>query len=68
MGGVYGMPFMKFTLTFDGELPSNGDYRSKWEIRKQFHPQLEELWNTHPALRMARHNRWVPGPDEGGIS
>ncbi|MGJ0395587.1 MAG: hypothetical protein ACR65U_05090 [Methylocystis sp.] len=46
---------MKFTLTYDGELPSTGNgsrkTERKWEIRKHFHPQLQELWTVHPALR-----------------
>ncbi len=55
--GAYplGIPLMKFTLTYDGELPSTGNHskkiETKWEIRKHFHPQLEELWQVHPALR-----------------
>lgn len=46
---------MKFTLTYDGELPSSGNgskkLEKKWEIRKHFHPQLVELWNVKPALK-----------------
>jgi hypothetical protein len=49
---------MKFTLTFDGELPSTGNgsrkTEKKWEIRKHFAPQLEELWQTHAALRQVK--------------
>jgi hypothetical protein len=51
---------MRFTLTFDGELPSNGDRKEKWDIRKQFHPQLEELWRTDHALKDAERNRIIP--------
>jgi len=50
---------MKFVLTYDGELPSNGDYRKKWEIRKHFHPQLQELWQTHPSLHDMQYRRYV---------
>ncbi|WP_146188354.1 hypothetical protein [Methylosinus sporium] len=51
---------MKFVLTFDGELPSagNGSHKKqkKWEIRNHFHPQLQQLWQVHPALlRVDRH-------------
>ncbi|MDG4894650.1 hypothetical protein P9272_13815 [Mesorhizobium sp. WSM4976] len=50
---------MRFTLTYDGELASagNGSKKSahKWELRTHFHPQLKELWETHPALKRARH-------------
>ena len=45
---------MKFTLTYDGRLPSGGNKNKKeaiWEIRKAFHPQLKDLWANHPALR-----------------
>lgn len=45
---------MKFTLTYDGELPSAGNrnprVREKWEIRKAIHPQLLELWGTSDEL------------------
>ena len=59
-GAVYGLPFMKFTLTFDGELPSNGKVRDKWEIRKQFHPQLQELWAVHPATQSISQYPLIP--------
>jgi hypothetical protein len=59
---------MKFTLTFDGELPANGRVRDKWEIRKQFSPQLQELWRIHPATRaitavpyVAKGSAFLPG-------
>lgn len=46
---------MKFTLTYDGELPSAGNRSSrvkeKWEIRKAIHPQLAELWENSEELR-----------------
>jgi hypothetical protein len=51
---------MKFALTFDGELPSNGKVRDKWRIRKQFHPQLQELWSVHPAMQELMRHRHVP--------
>jgi hypothetical protein len=40
-GDLSGTSLMKFTLTYDGELKSNGDPKIKWEIRKRFHPQLK---------------------------
>jgi hypothetical protein len=55
---------MRFVLTFDGELPSNGKVRDKWEIRKQFHPQLQELWRVHPATQEIMRYRHIP--TEGG--
>lgn len=40
---------MKFHLIYDG--PLRGDHvRDKKAIRKRLHPQLAELWTTHPAL------------------
>jgi hypothetical protein len=51
---------MKFTLTYDGELKSNGDPRQKWEIRKHLHPQLEELWQIDSALIRLMKFRYVP--------
>jgi hypothetical protein len=51
---------MKFTLTFEGDLPPNGGVREKWAIRSQFHPQLVELWQIHPNLRSLQRNPYVP--------
>jgi hypothetical protein len=66
-----GMPLMKFTLTYDGPLPSTGNgskkTESKWKLRKFFHPQLEELWATHPAVRDMREGFYFR-TDRDGIS
>jgi hypothetical protein len=54
---------MKFTLTYDGPLPSSGSRPkndAKWDIRKRLHPQLEDLWGSHPALRPAEADRLFP--------
>jgi hypothetical protein len=63
-GEISGIPFVKFTLTYDGELPSSGNgskkVREKWEIRKQFDPQLRELWKVSPGLRLARTHSIIP--------
>jgi hypothetical protein len=51
--GVFGTPIMKFTLTYEGSLPSSGNKPkndAKWEIRKKLHPQFVDLWGSHPAL------------------
>ena len=59
--GAFGYSLMKFTLTYDGELRANDDYRRKWEIRKQLHPQLEELWRVNSSLKaLLRQHRYVP--------
>lgn len=54
---------MKFTLVYEGELKSNDRPARKWEIRKQFHPQLQELWRVNPALQHVMRNRKVPVRD-----
>jgi hypothetical protein len=41
---------MKFTLTYSGRLPGSSNAAVKHGIRRAFHPQLQELWRTHPAL------------------
>jgi hypothetical protein len=66
--GVFGVPFVKFTLTYDGSLPASGNKpknQAKWDIRKAFDPQLKDLWDTHPALREIELNGryW---PSRGG--
>ena len=54
---------MKFTLTYDGPLPSSGNKGkndAKWTIRKTFAPQLKDLWVTNPALQQVMDNRHFP--------
>jgi len=54
---------MKFTLTYDGSLPSSGSKpknEAKWEIRKKLDPQLRDLWNSHPALREVEGSKLFP--------
>jgi len=61
--GVFGTPLMKFTISYDGPLPSSGNkakIAAKWEIRKKLHPQFEDLWRSHPALRQVEDNRHFP--------
>jgi len=53
-------PAMKFTLTYDGELRPDDKPVRKWEIRKKLHPQLEELWTIHPALKQVAARRYWP--------
>lgn len=57
--GAGGLQFMKFTLTYDGELRSNGRPKHKWEIRRHLHPQLVELWSVSSALQYTLRNRHV---------
>jgi hypothetical protein len=65
---VRGLPIMKFTLTYDGSLPASANKpknKEKWEIRKHFHPQLKDLWDSHPGLKMVEENRYFP--TTGGV-
>jgi hypothetical protein len=57
---------MRFTLIYEGKLPSSGDAKHKHEIRLALHPQLKELWKTHPALAVGRE--WIVRPFEGDDS
>jgi hypothetical protein len=62
-GASWGNPFMKFTLTYEGELPSSGNKPkndAKWRIRRHFCPQLKDLWENHPALLFVEDNRNFP--------
>jgi hypothetical protein len=47
---------MEFRLVYEGRLPaasSSSRAKEKQEIRKVLHPQLRQLWQTHPRLRSA---------------
>jgi hypothetical protein len=60
---------MKFTLIYDGDLPSSGN-KSKPEdasfIRNMFHDQLVDLWDNRVVFRqLARTGRTVPNPGAG---
>lgn len=61
--GVFGTPFMKFTLTYDGSLPASANKpknQAKWDIRQELHPQLKDLWTSHPALHEIEETRHYP--------
>ncbi|HRX40204.1 MAG: hypothetical protein KDA48_07700 [Amphiplicatus sp.] len=65
-GEIWGLPIMKFTLTFEGCLPPSAN-KSKaetvWSIRQHFHPQLIDLWESHPTLLGVLEQRMFPlGP------
>jgi hypothetical protein len=54
---------VKFTLTYEGPLPSSGNKaknQEKWQIRKVLHPQFIDLWKSHPALIEIENNRHFP--------
>jgi hypothetical protein len=54
---------MKFTLTYDGPLPSIGNTFSAakrkevWSIREQISDQLADLWTNHPSLKIVNAHR-----------
>jgi hypothetical protein len=59
IGDLAGLPLMKFTLTYDGELRSNKP-KAKWAIRRQLDPQLEELWRVDPVMINLQRRRMIP--------
>jgi hypothetical protein len=62
-GEPIGLSVMRFTLTYDGPLSSNGSTGKRSEkkqtIREQIHPQLAELWKTHPSLIGLQRGRYI---------
>lgn len=53
---------MKFTLTFEGDLPASGNKPKPdaiWKVRNAIHPQLCELFATHPTLVEMTHSNFV---------
>lgn len=49
-----GASVLEFRLLYRGRLPaetSRPRLDDKWRIRRYFHPQLRELWNTHPRMK-----------------
>ncbi len=59
---VFGIHFMKFTLTYEGRLPSSNRPKIEdvWKIRKEIEPQIKDLWASHPALKFVEDNRHFP--------
>jgi hypothetical protein len=54
---------VKFNLTFEGALPSAGNKpkpEAVWAIRNALHPQLVDLWKSHPGLKFVNENREFP--------
>jgi hypothetical protein len=61
--GVFGVGFVRFTLTYDGSLPASANKpknQEKWDIRLAIAPQLRDLWTSHPALKTVEDNRYFP--------
>lgn len=57
------MPFVRFSLIYDGPLPASGNKskkEAKWAIRKAFHPQMEHLWTLNKDLAWLKKTSVVP--------
>jgi hypothetical protein len=62
---------MKFTLIFDGDLPSAGNKPQPMAaslIRNIFHDQLADLWDSHVLLRQLRHEARVCDKKMGDLT
>lgn len=56
---------MKFTLVWQGKLPSSGNKSKPADvarIRADLSPQLEYLWQTHPALQVLKDCGFINNP------
>ncbi|MBM7624747.1 hypothetical protein [Sporohalobacter salinus] len=59
---------MNFPLIYKGKLKSNGGIKHKHEIRKQFHPQLKELWSQSPLKEIKKeHLQTDPNQNNNSI-
>jgi len=61
---------MEFRLIYRGALPSGdarGAPREKHRIRKEFHPQLRELWSQDPGLHAQSKQRFLRSDVDGTI-
>jgi hypothetical protein len=47
---------MKFRMTYDGCLQSDGTAQHKHALRREFHPQLKRLWEVDPNLKAFADN------------
>lgn len=57
---------MRFTLIYDGPLPSNGNATKKAAIRAAFRPQLAALWRLAPLEGARGHLALTPDARVGG--
>lgn len=46
---------MEFTLVYQGKLKANGVIKEKQCLRRIFHRQLKQLWETTPFLKSGNH-------------
>ncbi len=53
-------------MTYAGRLSSSSDAKHKHRIRRELHPQLRQLWATHPALE--NDHQWVTSADPASKS
>src|SRR5579864_3516466 len=61
---------MKFTLIYDGDLPSSGNKTKPMpasRIRNEFHDQLADLWETNVVFRQLERaaRTWPSGAHAG---
>ena len=59
-------PSVRFTLTFDGQLPPSASAPVKQQIRESLHPQLKELWSHEPLVH--DHNYLKPLATDNTLS
>lgn len=45
---------MEFRLLYSGKLTVSSTLEEKHDVRRQFHPQLANLWNQNPTLHFAK--------------
>jgi hypothetical protein len=57
---------MEFRLIFKGHLPpeDKADVKVKHDIRQQLHPQLREVWRSHPNMRNSMKPKGATGLSE----
>ena len=55
---------MRFTLTYQGDLPPNGNTAEKWRIRRELEPQLRRLWETPPINDISKYQDPNYRPDD----
>jgi len=46
---------LRFTLTYQGDLPPKANSQKKWDIRRKFEPQLRRLWDIPPLNGIAKY-------------
>ncbi|MFZ5836322.1 MAG: hypothetical protein ACOY2B_13215 [Pseudomonadota bacterium] len=55
---------MRFTLTYQGDLPPKANAQQKWLIRRALEPQLRRLWETPPLNDLSKYQDPNYKPDD----